>query len=65
MRCVEFGDCFVEDDGFGATVCIRTPNNPNTVLAGSYESVSRAKAVLQEVIYAFVNGEPMFYMPAE
>lgn len=65
MQCVEFGNCHIVADGFGVRLCIESPNSRNVALAGNYGSEEIAKGVLQEMIYAFAKGEPVFYMPAE
>lgn len=65
MQCVEFGDCYVVADSFGVRVCIKTPNNPNVILAGSYGDEARARGVLMEIIQAYMGEERLFYMPLE
>lgn len=65
LRCVEFGDCYVAGDRTGISVFVRTPNNPDSIHAGSYEDEERAKGVIQEIGQAYSDGTKLFYMPVK
>lgn len=64
-KVLEFGEGFVEKRGYEGGVFIRGRYGRDTVLAGIYEDESRAKGVLQEILYAYEIRKPVFYMPLE
>lgn len=64
-RYMQFGECFAVEKSNSAVVCVRSEYSRETVMAGIYEDISRARGVMEEIMWAYREGDKVFYMPAE
>lgn len=62
---MQFGECFVTEKPGVAVVCVRSEYSRETVTAGIYGDMARARGVMEEIMWAYKEGDKIFYMPAE
>lgn len=64
-RYVQLGECFAVEKVNGAIVFVRSEYSREAVTAWIYEDVSRARGVMEEIMWAYKSGDKIFYMPAK
>lgn len=62
---MQFGECFVTEKPGAAVVCVRSEYSRETVTAGIYADMARARGVMEDIMWAYKEGDKIFYMPAE
>lgn len=62
---MSLGECFVAERPGAAVVCVRSEYSRETVTAGIYGDMARARGVMEEIMWAYKEGDKIFYMPAE